>query len=121
MLANSVSPALKFAASQNISLKLFPFFNNLHSILVYYSCHFSLTYIFLKLIPHVTFNHSISRLWMNGPETFPLLGILQGFQCECTEAVELRCRMLFLRFACPSINQLRFKNKQTNTYFILCL
>ena len=105
---------------QNISLKQFPFFNSLHSILVYYSCHFPPTcFIFLKLIPHATFNHSISRLWMNGPEAFPWLGILQGFQSEYTEALELRCEKLCLRIACPSINQLSFKSKQKLILFFV--
>lgn len=60
-----------------------------------------------------------SQDWMNGPEAFPLLGIQQGFQSEYTEALELRCEILCLRIACPSINQLRFKSK--NLFFSMSI
>lgn len=98
----------------------FLFLNHLLSILVCYSCHFPLTqFIFLQLVPHVTFNHSISGLWMDGPGAVPVFGILQGFHSECAEPVELRRGMHCLSLACSPINQLRFKNKQTKTCFIL--
>lgn len=56
---------------------------------------------------------------MNGPEAFPLFGILQGFQSECTEAVKPGRGLLCLSFAYFSVNYQRFKNKQTKTWFIL--
>lgn len=64
-------------------------------------------------------NHGVAGRWRNGPEAFPLSGILRG----CRPDVRGRRtggRVRCLSFPCSPMHQLRFKNKQKLTSSFAC-